>query len=77
MNQAAKSLGWGRNNLMQKLRAIHVLMANNNPYQAYISAGYFIVRVRPINLGEKSVNYTQTFLTGKGLTWLSKHLSHE
>jgi len=77
MNQAAKSVGWGRNNLMDKLRNNHILMANNIPYQSYILAGYFIVRVHPVSLGDKNINYTQTFMTGKGLTWLSKYLSHE
>lgn len=77
MNQVAKSVGWGRNNLMEKLRNSHILMKNNTPYQEYISAGYFVVRVHPVSLGNKDINYTQTFMTGKGLTWLTKYLSHE
>lgn len=71
MNQAAKSIGIGRNKLFKRLRDMKILMSNNNPFQMYISAGYFEVKVRPTIIDGNVVDYTQTFVTGKGLTWLS------
>lgn len=38
-------------------------------YQTYIDQGYFVVKITPnLMMG----NYAQTYVTGKGLTWLSK-----
>lgn len=71
LNDAAKSLGIGRNTLMQNLRNQSVLRANNTPYQKYIDSGYFEVKVKPIKIGDSDTNYIQTFVTGKGLTWLA------
>lgn len=72
MNDAAKSLnlGFGRNKLFEALRNKGVLRTNNTPYQTYIEQGYFEVK---ITTGSTfAVNYAQTYVTGKGLTWLSK-----
>ena len=70
-NDAAKSIGIGRNKMMNQLRESQILRANNTPYQSYIQAGNFEVKIKPIN----GINITQTFVTGKGLVWLSKMFS--
>lgn len=71
MNDAAKALGlgFGRNTLFKTLRDKNILRTNNTPYQTYIDQGYFVVKITPnLMMG----NYAQTYVTGKGLTWLSK-----
>lgn len=51
------------------LRDKNILRTNNTPYQTYIDQGYFVVKITPnLMMG----NYAQTYVTGKGLTWLSK-----
>lgn len=75
LNDAAKSIGIGRNNMMRELRLMNILRRNNTPFQAFIDRGYFQVKVKPVVKGESVENYTQTFVTGKGLVWLSKKLS--
>jgi len=70
-NETAKILGTGRVRLLKLLRDRSVLMKNNLPYQNFIERGYFVVKVKPIMMGDKSIDYSQTFVTGKGLTWLS------
>jgi anti-repressor protein len=75
MNDSAKILGWGRNNLIKHLKSINVFMSTGKPYQKYIDQGYFDVKVKPIKMGNYSNDYSQTFVTGKGLTWLTKLLN--
>lgn len=75
LNDAAKALGKGRNKLMEYLRDVMILRKNNTPYQEFINAGYFVVKVKPFMRGEENMDYMQTFVTGKGLTWLSKRLA--
>lgn len=71
-NDAAKSLGTGRNRLTEMLRKRGILFGEKPvPYQKFIEAGYFKVKISPITKGSVSVNYTQTFVTAKGLTWLA------
>lgn len=72
MNSAAKSLGTTRTKLFKLLREKDILMANNLPYQRHIDAGRFQVKVKPIEMGDKSMDYAQTFVTAKGLTWLGR-----
>lgn len=67
LNEAAKSLGVGRNKWMKTLREQKILQSNNTPFQRYINPGYFEVKVTPIN----GVNHPQTYVTGNGLTWLA------
>lgn len=70
MEQTAKTLNVGRNKMMKQLREKTILQENNVPYQNQIDAGHFKVKVSVIKgLNE---NYVQTFVTGKGLTYLSK-----
>ena len=74
LNDAAKSLKLGRNKMMDRLRELKILRQNNTPYMQYIDEGYFKVNVHPIVNGEVIKNYAQTYVTGKGLTWLAKKL---
>jgi anti-repressor protein len=75
MNDTAKSIGLGRTTLFKKLKEINVLMSNGNPYQKYIDQGYFQVKIKPIKMGGFNTDYPQTYVTGKGLTWLTKLLN--
>ncbi|HDX8393486.1 TPA: phage regulatory protein/antirepressor Ant [Aeromonas dhakensis] len=72
MGIIAKQLGMGRNKLFELLRSKCVLQKgkfkNNQPYQQYITPGYFVVKLSPTTDGFAS----QTFVTPKGLTWLHK-----
>ena len=73
ISKVAKALdieGIGRNKLFDILRNKKVLRANNEPYQRYINDGYFKV-VAGTNNGFK---YTQTLVTGKGMSWINKKM---
>jgi anti-repressor protein len=72
MNDAAKSLSWGRNNFIKRLKSLKILMTSGRPYQQFLDQGYFEVKINPIVKGGIIDNYSQTFVTGKGITWLSK-----
>ena len=74
MNLVAKSLGTGRNRLFKFLRDHKVLLANNVPYQRYIDAGYFVVKEKPIQMGDQVINKVQTYVTAKGVDWIAKLL---
>jgi anti-repressor protein len=76
LNKVAKSIGIGRNTLMEKLRKDKILMENNNPYQRYINDGYFVVKIKPLSMGGAEVNYAQTFVTGRGLVWLANQVKN-
>jgi prophage antirepressor-like protein len=75
MNTAAKALGWGRNKLFAELRRRGILMSGNRPYQRYIDRGYFVVKEKPIQMGDQVINKVQTYVTAKGLSWLEMVLS--
>jgi prophage antirepressor-like protein len=75
MNTAAKALGWGRNKLFAELRRRGILMSGNRPYQRYIDRGYFVVKEKPIQMGDQVINKVQTYVTAKGLSWLERVLS--
>jgi len=71
MKMVAKVLGWGRNRLFARLREEGVLMSDNMPYQKYVEAGYFEVKEAPL---ENRTNMGQTYVTPRGVDWLSKRL---
>lgn len=77
MTQVAKALGFGRNKLFAILREQKVLMQNNTPYQSYIDRGYFQVKETPKQLGDKNLNFTQTYVTAKGVDYLNKILNQK
>ncbi|WZY36094.1 phage antirepressor [Bacillus sp. FSL W8-1122] len=72
MADVAKVLGFGRNTLFKMLREAKILMANNTPYQRYIDQGYFVVKETPITMGGQTINRPQTYVTAKGVEWLSR-----
>jgi len=71
---ASKSLSWGRNTLLKVLRNRMILRHNNTPHQRYIDDGYFVVKVSPTLISGVVQNLPQTYVTAKGLIWLSKIL---
>lgn len=75
MKQASNTLGIGRNKLYEFLRDKSILTADNIPYQRYINQEYFVVKQVTINKGIYSNNKPQTFVTAKGINWISKLLN--
>lgn len=77
MGAVAKALGTGRNRLFAFLKAESILMGNGVPYQEYIERGYFVVKEKPLTMGEANVNYSQTYVTAKGEAWIAKLLERK
>jgi len=75
MNTVAKAIGWGRNKLFAELRERKILMRDNKPYQEYIDRGYFVVKEKPIDMGGFTFNKPQTYVTPKGVDYLSRLLN--
>jgi len=73
IREAAKVLGTGQNRLFAWLRGQRILMADNQPYQEYLDAGYFrvIEQTWTDKAGEVHLS-PKTLVTGKGLAWLQK-----
>ena len=71
----------GRNQLFEWLRTRGYLMSNphhfNEPYQKYISAGYFKMTEKIVMQGNKPVIKRITLLTGKGQSYIGKKLINE
>lgn len=72
--EAAKELGTGQKRLFATMRDLRIVDRHNVAYQQYIGRGYFVVKARPIQIGEETHNHTQTFVTSKGLAWLADML---
>lgn len=72
MNTTAKVMGWGRNKLFAELRRRKILMRDNKPYQEYIDRGYFVVKEKPIDMGEFTFNKPQTYVTPKGVDFIDR-----
>jgi anti-repressor protein len=73
VQEAAKVLGTGQNRLFKRLREIGLLMADNQPYQTAIEAGYFrMVEKQYKDKRGESHTYTQTLVTGKGLSYIQR-----
>jgi prophage antirepressor-like protein len=77
MSQVAKALGTGRNRLFKFLREQKILMSNNMPYQQYIDRGYFEVKETPKELGGRQINFTQTYVTAKGVGFIFRLLQEQ
>lgn len=67
---AAKMLRTGPKRLWVSLREWKIVQASGTPYQQYYDAGYFRLVPVLVHKGNHSIPYNQTFVTGKGLTWL-------
>jgi phage antirepressor YoqD-like protein len=80
MKDTAKSLGLGQKTLFKILRATEILNDYNVPYQTYLDAGYFEVKIAEICrqytyyyklhpmclVTEKGLKYLHAFLSAKG-----------
>ena len=65
------NMGIGRNRLFEILRCEGVLMANNQPYQAYIDCGYFrTVEQKYIKPDGSTHIYIKTLVYQKGLDYI-------
>lgn len=73
MNQAAKSLGYGRNTLMAELRERKVLTQENVPYQRFVNRGYFTV-VETTRAGKV---YAVTRVTPQGIDFMFRELADD
>lgn len=73
VNHIAKVFGTGQNRFFKWMREEGILMHGNVPYQQHVDAGHFRVVEKQYKdrIGE-SHTYTQTLVTGKGLSYLQK-----
>jgi anti-repressor protein len=73
MQQAGDILGMGRTSFFEALRKAKIIQPKpkNIPYREFIDRGYFEVKVTPKAIGGQVVNFTQTYVTGKGMEWLN------
>ncbi len=67
----------GRNRLFRWLRENEILMSDNLPYQKYIDRGYFAVKESVFETGSMTKTYQQTFVTGKGQSYIIGRLKKE
>jgi len=76
IEEVAKVLSTGRNRLFRWLRERGLLQKSNIPYQEYIDRGYFRVIERQYVDGRgESHTYTRTLVTGRGLSYIQRHLA--
>jgi anti-repressor protein len=74
VGQVAKVLGIGRNKLFAFLRREKIFMGDNTPYQSFLDREYFVVKEKPITMGEQVINKPQTYVTARGVDYISKLL---
>ena len=77
MSQAAKLLnykGVGRNKMFELLRAIGLLNTKNEPYQQFVTAGYFKVIEVPVQISGKTEVKIKTLVTQRGIEYINKKL---
>ena len=80
VGQAAKllKLGYGRNTFFIRLKADKILFSNRNePKQQYIHQKYFEYKEITVPNGKRDKTVMKTFVTQKGLFWLSKKYGGE
>lgn len=76
VQEAAKVIGSGQNRLFKWLREQGLLMHDNQPYQSAIEAGYFrLVEKQYKDKRGESHTYTQSLVTGKGLSYIQRKFS--
>lgn len=64
----------GRNRMYKWLRDQKYLRYNNEPYQQYVEAGYFVVKQVWVKINGTPEPKPQTFLTGKGQQYILSKL---
>lgn len=73
ISQMASVLGIGRNRFYSRLRADHVLMADNLPYQHYKDRGYFrVIENVWIDDAKEPHPTFKTLVTGRGQVYLQR-----
>ena len=77
ISTAAKILGTGQKRLFSRLRNAGILNSHNIPYQRFVERGYFTSRESTYRAGDVDHVYPQTFVTGKGISWLSKNMKKD
>ena len=74
--RVGKELGIGEITFFKFMRDIQYLQSSvadwNLPFQKYLTAGYFAVKVVPVKIKDKFVNKSQTLITPKGEAHLAK-----
>lgn len=76
MSRMARLIGWGRNNLLKRMRSDGILMANNLPYQHYMDRGYFKVIEGTRERSDGRIEPTfSTRVTGAGQVYLQRKYS--
>lgn len=70
VGEVAKKFGIGRNTFFKMLREAKILMADNEPYQDYMS--YFETKIKPVNIGGKIENKSITFFKPSGISYIAK-----
>jgi anti-repressor protein len=74
----ARVLGIGQNRMFRQLRADHVLMADNRPYQHYLDRGYFrVVESVWIDAAKEPHPTFKTLVTGRGQVYLQRKYGAE
>lgn len=72
-----KHIPIGRNRLFDVLKEMSILMADNLPYQRFITSGYFKVKEYTYDTAYGVRAGRVTLITGKGQVWLSKQLQEK
>lgn len=81
MNEAAKTLnydGVGPKKIFKVLKLLGILYKKGSiwlPKQEHITSKRFVVKQHPVKKGPVVEQYTQVFVTPKGLDWLNKTLA--
>ncbi|MFM0495618.1 phage antirepressor KilAC domain-containing protein [Paraburkholderia caledonica] len=74
----ARVLGIGQNRMFRQLRADHILMADNRPYQHYLDRGYFrVVESVWIDAAKEPHPTFKTLVTGRGQVYLQRKYAAE
>ncbi|MEK6420000.1 MAG: phage antirepressor KilAC domain-containing protein [Burkholderia gladioli] len=69
----ARVIGFGQNRLFRQMRADHILMSDNLPYQHYLDRGYFRVMESVWIDDDKQPHPTfKTLITGAGQVYLQR-----
>ncbi|MFM0330677.1 phage antirepressor KilAC domain-containing protein [Paraburkholderia strydomiana] len=74
----ARVLGIGQNRMFRQLRADHILMADNRPYQHYLDRGYFrVIESVWIDAAKEPHPTFKTLVTGRGQVYLQRKYGAE
>jgi len=66
----------GRTILLKLLRDKKILMYDNEPYQKYVDAGYFKIKLTTYEKNGHTCNGSTTYVTPKGLEYIAKLLKN-